>query len=181
MSLGDGFSCLPRVCGKRSKAGLSVLKTIGPMPIQKHRMRSKRKAVWRNRLSGGIDDGINAGTIIDLPRDENFEFVRKADQSAIKHPVGRATQGDTIPHAIGATHFHGLDMRGLCFSSSPTVNKLPSGDCAALIVRLKDSAAEKMLCAQPWQLGVQLSGAQRDMGRAIHGPAMSWLRHLREA
>lgn len=65
-----------------------------------------------DRPSRLVDQALDASRIVRLPRNQDLELIRQADQPAVKHPVRRAREGNAIAENIGATCLHGPDMGG---------------------------------------------------------------------
>lgn len=102
-----------------------MLETILAMPRQKRRMRTFSFVSGCHRLAGLIDDRLNAGPIVDLPRDHDVEIIRQPNQPAIEHPVRRARQRQPVADAVGPTMLDGSDMRRLGLRPATTVDQLP--------------------------------------------------------
>jgi hypothetical protein len=59
------------------------------MPLQEARVRAFELSAVRKRAARFVYEPLHALEIIDLPRDQDFQIVGEADQSAIEHPMRR--------------------------------------------------------------------------------------------
>ena len=97
---------------------------------------------WRRRAAAGIDEGAHSIEVIDLPRDENLEFVRQSDETTVEHPMSRSREGDPVVEAVRAVPFDGPDMSCIHLGPSTTVDELQTRDGASLVIGTQDDLAE---------------------------------------
>ena len=76
--------------------GRSKLEAIIPVPLKKARMRLLKKPGWHNRSACLVDQTPNALRVVRLPRYQDIQIIRKADEATIEHPMRRTGQRDTI-------------------------------------------------------------------------------------
>src|SRR4051812_41276645 len=112
------------------------------MPLQEMGMRPFENPARRTGATVLVDQGPHAFLIVDAPRDQYLQIVRKGDQSAIEHPVCRAGKRKTVADDVRAVLLDRSDMRGIDFGAATAVDQPKPGYRTSLAVGPQDCPAK---------------------------------------
>lgn len=118
-----------------------------------------------DRLPGLVEESLNAVMIIRLTRYQDIKIVRKANQTAVKHPVCGARKSDSVGKNVRPARFHRPDMCAVDLRPATTVDKLQSRDGASFVVSVKNEPAKQPISNDP--------------GRELHNPVALLLEYER--
>jgi len=91
------------------------------MPPEKRRMWPQPQLLGHQRPPRRIEDRLDPRPVVDLPRHQDVELIRKPDQPAVEHPMRGARQRDPVLDPVRPAGLDWLDMRrlGLGAPNSP--------------------------------------------------------------
>lgn len=118
-----------------------------------------------DRLPGLVEESLNAVRIIRLTRYQDIKIVRKANQTAIKHPVCGARKSNSVGKNVRPARFHRPDMCGVDLRPATTVDELQSRDGASFVISVKNEPAKQPISNDP--------------RRELHNPVALLLEHER--
>ena len=106
-----------RVAAHYEFQAVSLLEGMVPMPLKKMGVRPFEKSVRWPSAAVLVDQRPNPFLIVDSPRDQNLQIVRKRNQSSIEHPVCRAGKRKPVADNVRAVLLDRSDMSGIDFGA----------------------------------------------------------------
>src|SRR5436190_11477497 len=98
---------------------VSLLEIMVSMPLKKLGMRPFEAPERPMGVTILVDQGPHAFLVVDPPRDQDLQVVRKRDQSSVEHPVCCAAQRKTVADNVRAALLDGSDMSGVASARPP--------------------------------------------------------------